>query len=215
MEYISLLIAPLNINGVTVSNQYINIESPLYKIEEKQTVKQNDTSKTPLVIATEKPVVTPQPTEPTLEEKIESNYYKCTENQWIRADNAECLDKPVYTTPSGYNYTVKTNQTYNTVGNNYSYGYCTWYVKNRRPDIPNSLGNANEWLYNAQAYGFSTGSSPVVGAVAQTSAGGLGHVAYVEAVYGDGKILVSEMNYQGWNILSTRVTSASEFNYIY
>ena len=31
-------------------------------------------------------------------------------------------------------------------GNTYDYGYCTWYVKNRRgASIPNSLGNANTW----------------------------------------------------------------------
>ncbi len=31
----------------------------------------------------------------------------------------------------------------NASGNNYAAGNCTWYVKSRRADIPNNLGNAN------------------------------------------------------------------------
>lgn len=101
-----------------------------------------------------------------------------------------------------------------TAGNGYDYGYCTWYVKNVRPDLPNNLGNANTWLARAQAQGFATGSTPQVGAVAWTGAGGLGHVAIVIAVSGN-VITVREMNYNGFNVLSTRVTSAGEFLYIY
>lgn len=100
-------------------------------------------------------------------------------------------------------------------GNTYSYGYCTWYVKNRRPDIPNGLGNANMWLHNARAMGLPTGSEPRAGAVAQTSAGPLGHVAIVESVNGDGTVTISEMNYRGWNVVNQRTVAASNFNYIY
>lgn len=100
-------------------------------------------------------------------------------------------------------------------GNTYSYGYCTWYVANRRPDIPNSWGDAYEWLGNARAQGWATGSTPRAGAIGQTSGGALGHVVYVERVNGDGTILISEMNYQGWNVQSSRTADASSFNYIY
>lgn len=100
-------------------------------------------------------------------------------------------------------------------GNTYGYGYCTWYVKNMRPDIPNGLGNANTWFYRAQSMGLPTGTTPRVGAVGTSEAGSLGHVVIVRAVHGDGTITVSEMNYTGWNQVSSRTVSASKFRYIY
>ncbi len=100
-------------------------------------------------------------------------------------------------------------------GNTYHYGYCTWYVKNQRPDLPNSLGNANTWYSRAAALGYSVGSTPRVGAVGAHSRGAYGHVVLVEAVHGNGTITVSEMNRVGWGVRSTRTTSASEFVYIY
>lgn len=101
-------------------------------------------------------------------------------------------------------------------GNTYDYGYCTWYVKNRRgASLPNSLGNANTWYSRAAAMGMAVGSTPRAGAVGTTTRGSLGHVVYVESVNGDGSINISEMNYQGFGVTSYRTTSASEFNYIY
>jgi surface antigen len=101
-------------------------------------------------------------------------------------------------------------------GNGYDYGYCTWYVKNRRgASIPNNLGNANTWYSRAAAAGMAVGSEPRPGAVGTTTRGGLGHVVYVESVNADGSINISEMNYQGWGVQSSRTTSASEFVYIY
>jgi surface antigen len=100
-------------------------------------------------------------------------------------------------------------------GNGYAYGYCTYYVASRRA-VPSNWGNANAWYYNAQASGFSVGSTPVVGAIAWTGAGYYGHVAYVEGVNSDGSVRVSEMNYNGgWNRVSSRTVSASSFRYIY
>jgi surface antigen len=100
--------------------------------------------------------------------------------------------------------------------NGYSYGYCTYYVAGRRR-VPSNWGNASQWYYNAIASGYSVGSSPRPGAIAQTSGGwgGFGHVAYVESVNG-GSVTVSEMNYNGgWNRVSTRTVPASTFRYIY
>ena len=54
------------------------------------------------------------------------------------------------------------------------------------------------------SYGFAEGNSPKVGAVMVTRESGYGHVAYVEAVYGDGSWLVSEMNFVGWDRVSSR-----------
>jgi len=101
-------------------------------------------------------------------------------------------------------------------GNTYDYGYCTWYVKNRRgASIPNSLGNANTWYARAQAAGMATGGTPRPGAVGTTTRGSLGHVVYVESVNGD-SIVISEMNAAaGWGKVNTRTASASEFMYIY
>jgi LysM repeat protein len=101
-------------------------------------------------------------------------------------------------------------------GNTYDYGYCTWYVKNRRgASLPNMLGNANTWYTRAQAAGMAVGSEPRAGAVGTTTRGSLGHVVYVESVNADGTVNISEMNYKGFGIQSSRTTSASEFVYIY
>lgn len=86
--------------------------------------------------------------------------------------------------------------------NHFTYGYCTWYVANRRP-IP-WYGNAIEWWPNARAYGYAEGSAPAVGAVMVTRESSTGHVAYVESVNGDGSWTVSEMNYVAWGTVSRR-----------
>ncbi len=96
-------------------------------------------------------------------------------------------------------------------GNTYSYGYCTYYVKNMRPDLPNNLGNADTWYAR---YPGAKGTSPRAGAAAQ--ARGLMHVVYVQAVLGNGKISITEMNYNGgWNKVSSRIANASDFLYMY
>lgn len=100
--------------------------------------------------------------------------------------------------------------------NTYDYGYCTWYVKNRRgSSIPNGLGNANTWYSRARAMGMAVGSTPRAGAVGTTTRGGLGHVVYVERVNKDGSIYISEMNAPTWGKATYRNASASEFLYIY
>jgi len=101
-------------------------------------------------------------------------------------------------------------------GNTYDYGYCTWYVKNRRgASIPNMLGNANTWYSRAAAAGMAVGSEPRPGAVGTTTRGALGHVVYVESVNGDGSINISEMNAPTWGATTYRTAAASEFVYIY
>ncbi|MFN2463409.1 MAG: CHAP domain-containing protein [Candidatus Dormibacteria bacterium] len=88
-------------------------------------------------------------------------------------------------------------------GNHFSYGYCTWYVANRRC-IP-WFGNAWEWYGNAQAYGYPVGSQARVGAVAvwDQRMSGYGHVGYVESVSSSG-FTVSEMNYTAWGQVDSR-----------
>ncbi|MEO5499189.1 MAG: CHAP domain-containing protein [Candidatus Saccharimonadales bacterium] len=109
-------------------------------------------------------------------------------------------------------------------GNKYDYGYCTWYSYNRRAELGRPIGsfwgNASTWASYARGSGYLVNNSPAVGAVLQNSyqAGGYGHVAVVESVNGDGSIMVSEMNYAGWNVKSYRTISpgeASGYNYIH
>lgn len=89
--------------------------------------------------------------------------------------------------------------------NHYLYGWCAWYAFEQRAalgkPVSNMWGDANNWAANASADGYTVSNSPSVGAIAQSyagsnGAGGLGHVAIVESIHGDGSITVSEM---GWN----------------
>ena len=88
-------------------------------------------------------------------------------------------------------------------GNHFSYGYCTWYVANRRC-IP-WFGNAWEWYGQAQSYGYPVGHEARVGAVVvwDQRMSGYGHVAYVESVQANG-FTVSEMNYNAWGQVDNR-----------
>lgn len=104
-------------------------------------------------------------------------------------------------------------------GNGYSYGYCTYYAATR-VSVPRNWGNANTWDDGAQVSGWIVSSKPVKGAVAQThTMSYLGHVAYVEDVSADGKMIkYSDMNgLAGWNAVGySDWVSASTFeNYIY
>lgn len=96
-------------------------------------------------------------------------------------------------------------------GNLYVAGNCTWYAKDRRPDLPNNLGNADTWVARARAQGIPTGSQPRVGAIGQQGM----HVVYIEAVHSDGTVTVSEMNWRGLHVISERRVAASNFQYIY
>lgn len=99
-------------------------------------------------------------------------------------------------------------------GNTYTPGNCTWGVKQyKRPDLPNMLGNANQWLYNARAMGLPTGSEPRAGAVGVQRFGT--HVVYIEAVNDDGTVSVWEMNYNGLYSINTDNYPASYYDYIY
>lgn len=109
---------------------------------------------------------------------------------------------------------TKTISTFRSSGgaNTYAYGWCTWWVKEKRPDIGGYWGNAGyAWISQAQASGFNTGSTPVPGAIGVTA----GHVVYVESVNGS-TINISEMGY-GYraSAVNYRTTSASSFTYIY
>lgn len=108
-------------------------------------------------------------------------------------------------------------------GNRYTFGYCTWYVYERRAELGRPIGsfwgNASNWAYAASSAGYTVNRTPEVGAIIQNG-GGLGHVAIVESIADNGDITLSEMNYGGgWNqIYRGRVISAGQaslYNYIH
>lgn len=86
-------------------------------------------------------------------------------------------------------------------GHRFPYGYCTWYVAQKRY-IPWG-GNASSWLANARAFGKATGNVPRPGAIMVSNESRWGHVALVESVNGS-SFTISEMNYTGFGRKSTR-----------
>ncbi|ARE26723.1 amidase domain-containing protein [Lactococcus cremoris] len=100
----------------------------------------------------------------------------------------------------------------------YAFGNCTQYVYNRiiqlGGQIGTHMGNGGEWGINAQAQGYFTTTVPTEGYAVSFPPGvagsspEYGHVAFVEKVYPDNSILVSEMNIKGNNIVSERHISA-------
>ncbi|MCE4957787.1 LysM peptidoglycan-binding domain-containing protein [Macrococcoides caseolyticum] len=83
--------------------------------------------------------------------------------------------------------------------NLYDYGQCTWYVFNKRAAIGKGIStywwHAYNWANGARKDGYTVNRTPSVGAIATTTDGYYGHVAFVERVNADGTILVSETNY--------------------
>jgi surface antigen len=161
--------------------------------------------------------------------------YNADKNQLIAANDAEIAGihegeviiipngqlpvqryKPSYTASSGFAWGGSAIYGYN----GYDYGYCTWWVAQRRAAVgkplPANLGNASSWGYIARAAGLPTGNTPQLYAAAVTSTRGEGHVVFVEAVNPDGSILVSEMNHLGWAVKSTQTIDAgTAAGYIY
>lgn len=102
-------------------------------------------------------------------------------------------------------------------GNAYPWGQCTWwaYVRRHQLGLPvgSYFGNGAQWANSARAYGYRVDQSPSVGAVIVFAPGQdgadpvYGHVAIVEAVYGN-RILISESNARGLGVISNRTLYA-------
>jgi surface antigen/LysM repeat protein len=91
-------------------------------------------------------------------------------------------------------------------GHSFPYGYCTWYVAQRKY-VPWS-GNAGTWLYHAKSMGYATGKAPRVGAIMVSSESWWGHVGIVESVSGSA-FTISEMNYKGFAKKSYRTVNSN------
>lgn len=102
-----------------------------------------------------------------------------------------------------------------------AWGNCTYYIYNRAAQLGKPLqiaamGNALEWAGTARAHGLPVSHTAKAGTIAVFQPGvagaswGYGHVSFVEKVYDDGSVLLSEMNVKGLNVISTRVISAQD-----
>ena len=123
-------------------------------------------------------------------------------------DTSSSWDSATFVTPSYTSTRTSVRASGGSYGNRFAYGYCTWYVATRR-SVP-WLGDAWQWYGNAIAYGFAVGQKPKVGSIMVTWESAFGHVAYVEAVYPDGSWRVSEMNFVGWAVVSSRTIHPGE-----
>jgi surface antigen len=108
--------------------------------------------------------------------------------------------------------------TNNPFGNAGYAGECTWYASGRRPDLYGIVrGNAKNWLNEARGK-VVEGTVPVPGAVAVSTAGDYGHVAYVIGVAdGGATVIVDESNYARFHTVSygRRVPANKFAGYIY
>ncbi|MBI4034453.1 CHAP domain-containing protein [Candidatus Saccharibacteria bacterium] len=95
--------------------------------------------------------------------------------------------------------------------------YTAWKVYQTFGYMPywGGRGNANQWPSSAQTDGYDTGSTPKVHSVAIWPVGYYGHAMWVEAVYDDGTIYVSQYNYAWDGRYSEMRISGSGLTYIY
>ena len=110
--------------------------------------------------------------------------------------------------------------------NAYTAGQCTYWAYERRRQMgigtPSYLGNGGDWWRSAPSYGLRVDHNPQVGAAlsflpGQDGADGTyGHVAVVEAVYGDGTFQISEMNWGGpWNMHYRTLTNLGQYWFVH
>jgi surface antigen/peptidoglycan hydrolase CwlO-like protein len=85
--------------------------------------------------------------------------------------------------------------------------YAAWKINKDKHSVP-SLGNGGQWYDNAPKY--ARGKEPKVGAAVSFDIGTWGHVAYVEAVYGNGQISISEYNFARPGEYSRRTITTSK-----
>lgn len=131
---------------------------------------------------------------------------KTADGKPLALGNGKIIDQPLITSKN----------------NLYTAGQCTWYVFDKRAKDGHTIstfwGDAKNWEGQASSNGFKVDRHPTRGSILQTVNGPFGHVAYVEKVNIDGSILISEMNWIGEYIVSSRTISASEvssYNYIH
>jgi surface antigen len=99
-------------------------------------------------------------------------------------------------------------------GNFFAYGQCTYWANARYHQLHGVYvpwrvnANAYQWVSDAYAYHWRVSSVPTVGAIMQLDPGvqgasGYGHVAVVESIQSNGRVVASSMN---WNGLGSQVS---------
>lgn len=140
-------------------------------------------------------------------------------NELIETYNLTQYDHEKGEIVSGGDFEPYNNVNYDT-GNSYAWGNCTQYAYNRITQLGGHLdldmGNGADWGNTGALRGYEVSNTPKAGTAVSFPAGVLGadptygHVGFVEKVNEDGSILISEMNAQGLNVVSTR-TIQSEY----
>ncbi|MBI2592427.1 CHAP domain-containing protein [Candidatus Saccharibacteria bacterium] len=100
--------------------------------------------------------------------------------------------------------------------------YTAWKVYESGRYMPywGGRGNANQWDDNARASGIPVDTSPRVGDVGISNYGYYGHSFYVEAVYDDGSVFISDYNQQ-WDgayrhyVISAERIAANDLQFIH
>lgn len=95
--------------------------------------------------------------------------------------------------------------------------YTAWKVYQTYGHMPywGGHGNANQWPASARNDGIPTGDEPRVGSVAVSMAGYYGHTMWVENVYSNGYIRVSQYNYSRPGTYSEMTINGRGLIYIY
>lgn len=95
--------------------------------------------------------------------------------------------------------------------------YAAWKVASSGRVMPywGGRGNASNWDNNARASGIPVDSNPRVGDVAVENSGYYGHVMFVEEVYQNGSILVSQYNADGAGNYSVETVSTAGLLFIH
>lgn len=95
--------------------------------------------------------------------------------------------------------------------------YTAWKVQQATGRMPywGGHGNANQWPASADADGIETSSTPRAGSVAISMSGYYGHAMWVEQVYGNGNIRVSQYNYDLAGHYSEMTINGRGLTYIY
>jgi peptidoglycan DL-endopeptidase CwlO len=148
----------------------------------------------------------------SLDASIRSNSSKISElRKQQAAENARFIGSAGMGPACGGGYPGTANSQWGVWGCNYplDYNVDNWGMYNREcvsytafkvaasgRHMPywGGYGNANQWDDNARASGIPVDSNPRPGDVAVSNSGYYGHVMYVEYVYDDGRILVSQYN---------------------
>lgn len=95
--------------------------------------------------------------------------------------------------------------------------YAAWKVASSGRVMPNWSGHGDAYLWddNARASGIPVDSVPRIADIAVDNSGYYGHVMFVEEVYGDGTILVSQYNADGAGHYSVERRTSSGLSFIH